>query len=298
MTIEQLDSESGRKTFVFCATHQDVLMPLPKGAIVIELGKLEANFTQDYGICNAYELIEGGARDHKYLGHLLASFAIAKLLRQMRARDTDLIHYCFYRKFVSAKKFGGQSRTYPGMHIVAPTELPKKLDEIFPSLPENQEFLVARPIPLDLLLRQYQVNHYLPDFLRFIAIACENGVISPRDATKLLLHRRLIPGGSELGIMPVKFFLSMTDKLNEISYRFLDELPENRRILSPTEFRPKENVGQSMTRPLAYCAERFTSFLLEKHLHDLYGGSLPEYLFGTIHTIGSSDRQYVPSRRE
>lgn len=294
--MEQLNPEDGRKTFVFCATHKDVLTPLPKGAIVIELAKLEPNYAQDYEICNAYDLIEGGERDHKFLGHLLASFSIAKLLRQMGARDTDLVHYCYYRKFVSAKKFGHPSQNYPNMHIVDQTELPKNLDEIFPSLPQGQEFLVARPIPLNVLLYQYQNNHYLPDFLRFMAIACEIGVISPREAAYLLLHRKLIPGGCELGITPVKFFLNVADKLKAISYKFLDELPENRRLLSPTEFRPKENAGQNMTRPLAYCAERFTSFLLEKHILGLYGGSLPEHLFGTIHTIGSSDRQYVPSR--
>jgi hypothetical protein len=279
----------------YCAAHTEVLLPLPENATIMELGASGTVANNNARILNAYNTIPNGKQDHPYLGGTLATIAIYKDLVDIDPDPNDIVHYCHYRKYICKDVMGVPAPNYRGMRLVTETEIEQKSDIIFNPKLLTDKFLICQPFKIRHLAKQYRSSHYLPDLLRFIAIGCELGILSQDDAEFILQDDHLFPGGIELGFYPADVFLKVAGEIAEISQAFMDELPMEKRTQAPEKFRPKTNHWQNMTRPIAFCSERVSSFLLEKEIKLRFRGRVPRRLFGTMYTV-TDQGKYITTR--
>ena len=187
---------------------------------------------------------------------------------------------------------GQPAPNYPFMQVVGPSEVQAAAPDIFAPQTLWSGYLIAKPLRIRSFSGQYSKAHYLPDLLRCIAIGCDLGVLSQIDAHAILYHQTLYPGGIELGFYPVATFLKIAGAFEKIALAFLQDLPVEKRTLPPESFRPKCLAHQHMTRPLSFCSERITSYLLEKEIKSKFGGTVPTEMIGRMHTV-SDEEHYI-----
>jgi hypothetical protein len=160
---------------------------------------------------------------------------------------------CQYRKFVSRRRISAVvAKSYPTMDVVAKADLPvQRLAEVMTPGPEP--FLVSRlyPMPLQGYLGQYSEAHRAQDLLHFTAEAVAQGVLAGTEAKTFLNEDKLIPGGLELGVYPVDFWLPNMGAVEAV-------------VRACAETYAIEREGYQ-ARAWAFCAERLGSYLLLRH---------------------------------
>lgn len=101
-------------------------------------------------------------------------------------------------------------------------------------------------------LEQYVREHHVEDLLRFTAVTVELGVIDKAEVRFFLEEDNFVPGGVELGVFPVPFWLRSIGSIEAV-------------IRECVRAHPALRDGYQ-ARAWAFCSERLGSYLLLKHL--------------------------------
>ncbi len=265
-----------------CITHVPLLIEYPPFVKTIYLGEAQAP-----GRLNLRDLAPRWAPYHSMIGGLVGSFALRNyiLAQQPEARRVGI---CQYRKFVTRYQVG---RLGPDNHTFMDVIARQGITEDILTdgmLPKDHEFLLVKPAYLTMngavqtYLAGYTHAHHVEDFLRFIAIAVEVGVLDKHEVTPLFAETVFMVGGVELGIFPADFWLPTIGLLEEMTWACV-QLHLTRR----------EGAGQA--RLWGYCMERLSSYLLLKRLRT-FGGevTVSDRHFGHL-TLITEDGTYVAS---
>jgi len=265
----------------FCVAHKPLMFPVPDDVTVIWLGAAPPPSGGPHTIWRAGDVADEFEVWHNFLGGSAGTFAIEKLLRDrvIPWEPQDRVSITHYRKFLSTQPRGIPSY-YPSLYLakledVADMDLHQIQGEI------SADFFVPGPFQMDLpIFLQYAQGHESADLLRYLAIAIELGIINPAELNSLLQRTLLLPGGIDLGIYPIPFFLDISEKLRRICMRFL----ELHRPVSLTSYQ---------RRALSFCNERLGSYIILEHLSVHYPSGVPEGIYGYINNVGEN-YDYTP----
>jgi hypothetical protein len=244
-----------------CFTHVPLWIPFPAYVTTIYLGD-----SQGDGRLNLRDLAPQWVPHHPILGGAVGSFALRRYLQSVRP-DATHVGICQYRKFVSRARISG-----------VPMPKYKSMDAVFKGAlhgqafaeamwPGDEDFLVGTPMVFSQLpwyrkgyLKNYSRTHNVEDFLRFTAQAVEMGVLQRDEVLDFYREDVFIPGGIELGVYPVAFWLRGIEQIERIVQACIARYPV------------REAGYQS--RAWAFCAERLGSYLLLKEFRARAGNGL------------------------
>lgn len=232
-----------------CLTHINFTSKFPNFVKIINMG-----FAQKDGQVNLKNLSPEWNEYHSYIGGTAGSFGLKNLLLNSRGSYTH-IGICQYRKFLTTKKIGIQATNYQVMDII---NIDKIITDDISSimLPNSSDYLVSKPGLFNSnninfgYLYQYKDVHHIEDLLRFTAIAVEEGALDKNEVVNFFDEKIFFPGGIELGVMPIDFWLKHISLLEKIVKRCLAEHPYKRE--------------GSQARVWAFCCERLGSYFLLK----------------------------------
>jgi hypothetical protein len=262
-----------------CFTHVPLLVEYPPFVKTIYLGEAQAE-----GRLNLRDLAPRWAQYHGMIGGSTGSFALRNyiLANQPEARQVGI---CQYRKFLARYPVGqpgAPSRAI--MDVITPQSVTQDLlaDSM---LPGDHEFLLVRPSHLmvhgivEPYLGQYVYAHQVEDFLRFVAMAVDLGVLDKHDVVPLFDERVFFIGGMELGVFPADLWLPTIGAIEEVTWACVQHHGTRR--------------GGDQARLWGFCMERLGSYLLVKRLRALGGPALSGNFFGHL-TLITEDGTYVP----
>ncbi len=236
-----------------CVTHVPLWLEPPSWVTPIYLGEAQAA-----GLWNLRDLAPDWEAHHPVLGGTAGSFAIKNYLLRHRP-DATRIGICQYRKFVSPRRIvRAPAPNYRVMDLVPLDALRGGALGDFLD-PGDRSFLLCAPLHFTRLfwhrrgyLRDYVGAHHVEDLLRFCAEAVEQGVIASREVEPFLKEDVFIPGGVELGVYPVDFWLASIGAVEQVVRACVQRYTRLR--------------SGYQTRAWAFCAERLGSWLLLKRL--------------------------------
>lgn len=214
-----------------------------------------------------------------YLSGSAGMFAMGRWLQKnnnIKINETSLIQLS-YRKIVSNQKIGRDSIEYPSMRIVdADYKIERNIIQ-----PNESGFLIPMPVNIGSLINQYSVSHKLGDLLRYCAVCIDEGILTSAECIEFMNSGILIPGGVELGALPLNHWLSIVNKLSKVSLKFC------------SLHRPVDD-GIYQRRALAFCNERLGSYLLLKELLSIFNNEIPRDIFGHMVTF-TPGNEYFPN---
>lgn len=265
---------------VFCITHQpSITIDLDSSASIVWLGAAGQAPQSGQPVLEVHQAYPDLMAWHPFLTGASGTFAIRRFLhdQQREFSDFDLITLAQYRKFISRHPFGSTTESYPTMRFINDkAQIPSYADWF---TEPTKYFCISTPIDIVSTLGQYATAHQAPDFLRYLAVAVELEVITGQECLELINHPVIIPGGIEIGTFPVNIYLEITKHLEDVCMHFLER------------HRPVK-LDAYQRRALAFCNERLSSYLLQKVLHDIFGGIIPQDIIGYMHTVDIGVAQY------
>ena len=242
--------------FYVCFSHIPITTKYPDFVHPIYLGD-----AVNLGPLNLNTLAPSWVPFHSILGSTAGTFALKNYLINNR-KKIDFVGICQYRKFISFEKIGYMADNYQAMDIVRGADLDKNtLNRIM--LQSELRMLVSKPGQFLInekqynYLYQYKDCHYIEDFLRFTAELLSHNILDKNEAYNFLDEKIFIPGGLELGIYPLDFWLSHIIELEKVVISCINKFPIVR--------------DGYQARSWAFCMERIGSFLVLAELRKLYG---------------------------
>ena len=232
-----------------CISHVPIQIDYPEFVKPIYLG--DSCFLGDL---NLNILAPKWVKHHPIIGGLAGSFALKNYINNNKTTQ-KFVGICQYRKFLSHTKLGKTADNYQVMDITSNDTLDKK-SLTSAMIPEKLRPLLCQPGQFlhngknYNYLYQYKDVHHIEDLLRFTAQLIERKVIDKEEAYLFLTEEIFVPGGIELGILPIDFWLSNITKLEEV-------------VLDCISLFPDKREGYQ-ARAWAFCMERIGSFLLMK----------------------------------
>lgn len=265
-----------------CLTHVPLQVDYPPYVAAIYMGD-----AQGEGRHNLRDLAPEWEPYHPVLGSMAGAFALKNLLQQQQ-RDVRYVGICQYRKFLSRERIGTPAENYQVMDVLSSAEV-ERFDLADLMLPKASDFLIGKPGQFTLngenhgYLYQYKDVHYIEDFLRFTAAAVEVGALSKQEVMAFFDEKIFFPGGIELGVFPVDFWLPHITAVEAVVRRCV-QLHDTRR-------------DDIQARVWAFCAERLGSYYLLRYLR-AQGGVDGDWL--SRHTgqlnllVAAGEQHYVP----
>ena len=257
-----------------CMTHVPLWVRFPDYVTTIHLGE-----AQGEGRLNLRDLAPEWEPHHPVLGGTAGSFALKNYLRRHRP-DATRVGICQYRKFVSRRRISGvPDPKYRAMDVVpkATVDGPQFAELLSPG---DAPFVLSAPRRFTRLpwyrrgyLKEYARDHHVEDFLRFTAQAVEQGVLTDREVLAFFREDVIVPGGVELGVFPVDFWLRSIESVERVVRACVEQHAVTREAYQ--------------ARVWSFCAERLGSYLLLKHLRSEVAGPL------TRHVEWLNRRQWV-----
>lgn len=237
-----------------CLTHVPLQVEYPAYVSPIYMGE-----AQGAGLLNLRDLAPEWEPYHPVLGSIAGAFAMKNYLLGL-SREIHHVGICQYRKFLSRGRIGVQAENYQVMDVLSAEQM-QAFDLADLLLPKGSDFLIGKPGQFTLngtnhgYLYQYKDVHHVEDFLRFTAVAVELGVLSKQDVCAFFDEKIFFPGGIELGVMPVDFWIRHITAIESVVRECVRLHPTRR--------------GGIQARVWAFCAERLGSFFLLNHLRAL-----------------------------
>lgn len=229
----------------------------------------------DLEVVNGYDFFDNPETLHDLLSGSLGALAIHRYLVSQQV-STGSVTIWQYRKFVTADPVGRPSPNYPGMNLVGIEEA----RALSLSEPQQAPFVVAAPVKVGNLLRQYSISHNVIDLLRYTTLSIEIGLILQTKAVDLFNESLLVPGGMELGTYPATWWMRLYEKLANLSLKFVES------------HKPLDTAHPYQRRAVAFCQERFGSQILLDQLRNSRAASpdAPGYSVGVMHTVTDDER--------
>ncbi len=236
-----------------CLTHVALTLDFPSWVVPVHLGS-----AQHDGALNLRDLAPEWDAHHPQLGSTAGAFALARLVRERYPQATR-VGICQYRKFVSRARISGvRDPRYRVMDVVPKSALDGgRLAAAL--LPGDAQFLVTAPrcftrVPWHRrgYLKEYARDHCVEDLLRFTGEAVDQGVLERNEVLAFFHEDVIVPGGVELGVYPVAFWLASTESLERV-------------VRACVARHPTVRDGYQ-ARLWSFCCERLGSWLLLKRL--------------------------------
>jgi len=236
-----------------CITHVPLWLPQPPWVTTIHLGEAQGD-----GRINLRDIAPEWERYHPVLGGTAGSFALRQYILEHRP-DATSVGICQYRKFVSRHRVSGVAD--PKYRVMDVIYLPTMDGEGYAHHldPGSSRFVLSAPRRFTRLpwyrrgyLKEYARDHEVQDLLRFAAVAVERGVLAPREVEAFFNEDVIVPGGVELGVFPVDFWLETIGAIEQV-------------VRTCVELYPLAREGDQL-RAWSFCAERFGSWLLLRQL--------------------------------
>ncbi|MGV0790095.1 hypothetical protein ABQF33_24630 [Mycolicibacterium sp. XJ2] len=265
----------------FCITHEKPLLPDSWYDDCIAMGDFQ---TESPFHVKKLDSFWHEARPVAY--GAAGSNAMPAAIRLLPA-DIEYIEVSSHRKRILPSPEGKESPVYPTMREVHYSDIhPKEKLAVF-TPPHG--FLVAQPLYLkESIIGNYTICHHRRDIKDYTSLAIEVGVLDTKSAKEFLASKHFIPGGTELGIFPRSWTADVMPKIERISRLFL------------TLYRGRvENYSSYQVRAVGFLSERLGSFLLFRHLKEVYSNKIPADVFGYMTSIvetGSSYAEAKPDR--
>lgn len=250
--LNKLTTENiSREIFYACLSHIPINVDYPDFVTPIYLGE-----ASNLGELNLSKLAPAWVKYHPILGGTAGTFALKNYLIKNRTTE-KFVGICQYRKFISYYKLGITADNYQVMDVTTSESLDKfRLSDAM--IPNTIKPLISQPGQFSHhgknynYLYQYKDVHHIEDLLRFTAQLVENNVIDKEDAYSFLNEEIFIPGGLELGIYSIDFWMDAITRLEEV-------------VLNCISLFPKNHPGYQ-SRAWAFCMERIGSYLILKEL--------------------------------
>jgi hypothetical protein len=231
-----------------CFTHIEFVFNYPSFVKYIHMGHAQKNER-----LNLRDLAPQWEEYHPLLGATAGAFAMKNLLLTLSDETITHVGICQYRKFLTNERIGSPATNYQVMDIIS-SEKGNQLDLADYMTPKKSSFLIGKPGTFNAnnknygYLYQYKDVHFVEDILRFTAIAVEVGALDKNEVCLFFDEELFLPGGIELGVMPVEFWIKHITLLEKIVKRCVEEHPYKR-----TGFQ---------SRSWAFCCERMGSYFL------------------------------------
>lgn len=264
-----------------CLTHVPLEVDYPDYVTPIFMGA-----AQGEARANLRDLAPDWEPYHPVLGSIAGAFALKNLLLQRPG--VSHVGICQYRKFLTRERIGMQADNYQVMDVLSAEQFDRQVIAA-QMLPHVSDFLVGKPGQFTLngvnhgYLYQYKDVHHVEDFLRFTAAAVELGVLSRQDVIPLFDEKIFFPGGIELGVFPVDFWVRHISAIEAVVRRCVQLHPTQRQ--------------DTQARVWAFCAERLGSYYLLRHLRSLpcANGDWLNVHTGQLNLLApAGERSYVP----
>lgn len=189
----------------------------------------------------------------------------------------NFIEISSYRKRILPSPEGAESRTfgYPGMREFRFEHLEKQAELSVFEPHADLGFLVAQPVYFEnSIVGQYAASHHRKDILDYTDLAVELGVLESSSAAEFLGAKHFIPGGAELGIYPKPWIIDTLSNLELIGRQFLNRYRDRIR-----------KYDDYQVRAVGFLSERLGSFLLLRHLVEVFSNKIPLDIFGYMTVI-------------
>lgn len=268
----------------FLIAHKELLFTPPSNTEVIWTGPRSECTICEQKVHFLQDVSDELYAWHPFLANSAGNFAIEALLRNSYYSQNESVSIITYRKFFSNSVLDDStpSTGVPGMQIIEGKKLEKySIDKIHSDL--RKPFLFARPIIFENLYSQYLLwDQNGADFLRYLALAVELGIIQDRETPDVMNSNIFIPGGCELGVMPIDVYLEVIEKLRQISGAFL----KNHSVMV---------INPIRRRSIASCNEVMGSYLLFRDHLSLECVTLN--CFGVLNcVVPNNATDYAPGR--
>lgn len=262
---------------IFCIGHTNIELNVPGDAYLIRTCRGFLKNDEHPNLISLGEVSEELDFHYPYLGGTAGFLVVADILKKRKIiySPNDKIQFIQQAKVVTRNPIGWKSKSYSGM-MVLPKWLAKGVD--VKRVAEDSEMFLFPQIVSQLggVMNRYAHTHHLPDYLRFCAVAIDEGVLTSLQVIEMSKQDILIPGGGLLGVSPLGYYLSVVESAKRVALSFL------------TKHRP------GLTTPyqrmaVGYCIERLCSYLLIKKLQSEYDG-IPREFMGYM--IAATDSDY------
>jgi len=276
---EGVNSMEKEKNIIYaCFSHVPIKIEYPEFVEPIYMGE-----ASNLGELNLKNLAPAWCEHHPILGATAGTFALKNYIVNIRT-DQEYVGLCQYRKFISHKKIGITAENYQVMDIASSNSINKHLlAEVM--LPETLKIQVSNPGQFLLneinhnYLYQYKDCHFIEDILRFTAELVDQNILDKEDAYLFLNEKIFIPGGLELGIYPIDFWMQHIIKLEKVVKTCIAIFPNNREGYQ--------------SRAWSFCMERIGSYLILKEIR-----KNPDWISdncGYLNLINNDDsKSYTP----
>ncbi|WP_139335150.1 hypothetical protein [Mycobacterium sp. GA-1841] len=197
--------------------------------------------------------------------------------------QADLIEICSFRKRILPYPAGVEAKIFPTLrefdleYALAEDDVASQF-----SWEPGSGFLVAQPLYFkNTVYRHYASIYRSRDFHDYTSIAVEMNVLDSCSASQFLAAKHFIPGGVELGIFPRSWLVDVLSKLEAVGRVFLERYG----------YRVRE-YDKYQVRAVGFLSERLGSFLLIRHLMDIYSNHIPADVFGYMTVIVNDGSRY------
>lgn len=199
------------------------------------------------------------------------------------SRDADIIEISSCRKRVLRQPTGDESKIFPTLRELEVTNTEVDADLSLRGGGRNgHDFLIAHPLYIkNTVFEHYASIHHRRDFLDYVSIAVETGVLNASSKSEFMAEKYFIPGGIELGAYPRQWHVDTLSQLELVSRRFLNQ--HGGRV---------RGYNKYQIRAVGFLSERLGSFILLRHLIEKYSNNIPAEVFGHMTVIVESESTY------
>jgi hypothetical protein len=131
-------------------------------------------------------------------------------------------------------------------------------------------FSVSQPQYLpEMLIGLYANTHHLRDLLDYTSLAVEMGILDDQSAKEFFTAKLVIGGGTEFGIFPKSWLVPAVAKLERVGKEFVSLYGSRIKM-----------YNQYQVRAVGFLSEMLGSFLLIRHLSEIFSNNIPANVFG------------------
>jgi hypothetical protein len=191
------------------------------------------------------------------------------------ADAADLIEISYHRKRILLSPEGRPGRYHRSRELGVEECREKAELSLVITPPNNSGFLLSQPEYLpEMLIGLYASTHHFQDLLDYTSLAVEIGVLDERSAKEFFTAKLVIGGGTEFGIFPKSWLIPTLTKLEQLGRQFLSLYGS--RI---------KGYDQYQVRAIGFLSECLGSFLLIRHLMEIFSNEIPADIFGYMACI-------------
>ncbi len=259
----------------YCVSHQKPLLPDSWYDRCIALGNFQPNSALHVRQLDPYW------DDVRPIAYGAAGSYVLPIAVERFSGDAEFIEVSSFRKRILSSPEGREAKIFPTLReltLTGVSEIPDRSLSVRPGF----DFLIAHPIYFKkTVFGHYAAIHHRRDFLDYVSVALELGVLDATSASEFMTAKHFIPGGIELGTYPKDWLMRELSQLELVSRLFLNYHGD--RI---------SRYNKYQIRAVGFLSERLGSFILLRHLMDRYSNHIPAEIFGHMTVIVEDDSPY------